>query len=380
MKYLVHLIIWTFVQDITQDSIGLIFAFNLELTYLLLSFLAELIFGGIVYLYQLKTIEKKSSTRNYFFIGIKLITNDKIKIYDSKGKIYFLIIIATFFDFISFLIYILLAKNFIYCSSTLGKRLRGILIIFDAFFYRYILKLEIFKHQRFSLLVMSICLIITIATEFIFQDVDIFLRHGEFALVLVIFIIDVFFCSLVDLIEKYLSEYDYMNPFKVIMLEGVFGLCFGIGYSFFASFFISVKYYYDNCGPAEFAYLILSLILYLVLSGVQDMFRVVTIKIYSPMASSLSEFFLNPIYIIFSLFLENDFIHNKKRNYLYFSINIILTIIISLCGCVYNEFLILFFWGLQHETYKEISYRAALPHDNFELYEINDCEDEETNI
>ena len=164
------------------------------------------------------------------------------------------------------------------------------------------------------------------------------------------------------------------------MLEGVFGLCFGIGYSIYDSFFISIKKYYDNCSTSEFVYLILSLILYLVLSGVQDTFRAVTTKIYSPMASSLSEFFLNPIYIIFSLFLDHDFIHNNKRNYLYFSLNLLITIIVSICGCVYNEFIILFFWGLQHETYKEISYRAALPNDNFHLYDINDCEDEESNV
>ena len=380
MKYLVHLVIWTFVQDITQVGIEIIFKFNLELTYLLISFLAEFICGGISYLYQKKTIKRKNSKSIDSFIGIKLIINDKIKIYDSKGKIYFLIIIAAFFDFVEFVIYIKLAPYLVHCSTSLGKRYRGILIIFDAFFYRYILKLEIFKHQRFSLVVLSICLIITVGIEFIFQDVDIFLTYGKFALLLFLLIVDAFFYSLVDVIDKYLFEYDYMNPFKVLMLEGVFGLCFGIGYSIYDSFFISIKKYYDNCSTSEFVYLILSLILYLVLSGVQDTFRAVTTKIYSPMASSLSEFFLNPIYIIFSLFLDHDFIHNNKRNYLYFSLNLLITIIVSICGCVYNEFIILFFWGLQHETYKEISYRAALPNDNFQLYDMNDCEDEESNV
>ena len=380
MKYLVHLIIWTFVQDISQDGIGIIFLFNLELTYLLLSFLAEFIFGGITYLIHQIIMRKKSQTRNDSFMSIKLITNDKIKIYDSKCKIYFLIIMAAFFDFIQFLMYILSAPFLIRCSSSLGKRLTGILIIFDAIYYRYILKLDIFKHQRFSIFVISICLILTISTEFIFQDVDIFFKYGEFAYVLFLYIIEVFFCSLVDLIEKYLFEYDYLNPFKVVMLEGLFAFCIGIGYSLYISFFLSFKDYYNNCSPGEFAYLILSLILFLILSGVQDIFRAVTTKIYSPMASSLSEFILNPIYIIFSLFVEDDFLHNKKRNYIYFSINLILTIIISLCGCVYNEFIILFFWGLQHETYKEISLRAALPDHNIELYNTNECDDEDSNI
>ena len=380
MKYLVHLIVWTFVQDITQVGIEIIFKFNLELTYLLISFLADLICGGLAYLYQKKTIKRKNSKSIDSFIGIKLIINDKIKIHDSKGKIYFLIIMSAFFDFVEFVLYIKLAPYLAYCSSSLGKRFRGILIIFDAFFYRYILKLEIFKHQRFSLVIISICLIITVGIEFIFQDVHIILTYGGFALSLFILVIDAFFYSLVDLVDKYLFEYDYMNPFKVLMLEGVFGLCFGISYSIYDNLFISIKNYYDNCSTAEFTYLILSLILYLVISGVQETFRSVTTKIYSPMASALSEFFLNPIYIIFSLFLEQDFIHNNKRNYLYFSLNLFISIIVSICGCVYNEFIILFFWGLEHETYKEISHRATLPKDNIELYDINDCDDEESNI
>ena len=191
MKYLVHLIVWNFVQDLIQDSLGLYLHFNLELTFLLVKFLGQFIIGGIIYLYQQKTKKKKSI--NDDFMGIKLITNGKIKINDSKFKIYFLIIIAAFFNFIDFLIYTLLTPNLIHCSYSIESRLRGIIIIFDVCFYRYALKLPIFKHQKFSLLILSICLIIILATEYIFQDVDIFLNYGDFTYILFIFILDGFF-------------------------------------------------------------------------------------------------------------------------------------------------------------------------------------------
>jgi hypothetical protein len=76
------------------------------------------------------------------------------------------------------------------------------------------------------------------------------------------------------------------------------------------------------------------------------------------MAATVSEYILNPIYIICSLFLNDDFISNRKTNYFYFAINLFLSAIISFSACIYNEFVILFFCRLQHETYQQISYRA----------------------
>ena len=375
MKYLVHLIIWSFLHDISQDCIALFLDFHLELTFLLLSFLGQFIVGGIGYLYHLKTKSKRLITDDSIF-GIKLITNNKIKKYDSKCKIYSLIILAAFFDFVEFLIYILLAPYLQHCSYSLEKRLMALLIIFDVLFYRYVLKLPIFKHQMFSLVVIIICLIITIATEFIFQDVDIFLRYGDFVAVLLVFILEGFFFSIVDVIEKYLFEYDYLNPFKLLMLEGIFSFVLGICYSLFISFFTSVQDYINSSKRANLAFIILSLLLFMILSALQSVFRAFTIKIYSPMASALSEFILNPVYIILTFVLAEDFKSKKNKN-LYFSINLILTIIISLCGCIYNEFLILFFWGLQYETHREIVFRAVLSNCELELNDINSCEDDD---
>ena len=100
------------------------------------------------------------------------------------------------------------------------------------------------------------------------------------------------------------------------------------------------------------------------------MFRVTTNKIYSPMAATLSQYFLNPIYITINFILGNDFNSIGKRNYVYFIINFLLSFIISFCGCVYNEFLILFFYGLQYETHDQISSRAITM--DIDEYDIND--------
>ena len=160
------------------------------------------------------------------------------------------------------------------------------------------------------------------------------------------------------------------------MLEGIFSFVLGICYSLFISFFTSVQDYINSSKRANLALIILSLLLFMILSALQSVFRAFTIKIYSPMASALSEFILNPVYIILTFVLAEDFKSKKNKN-LYFSINLILTIIISLCGCIYNEFLILFFWGLQYETHREIVFRAVLSNCELELNDINSCEDDD---
>ena len=47
-----------------------------------------------------------------------------------------------------------------------------------------------------------------------------------------------------------------------------------------------------------------------------------------------------------------------EKNYFYFIINIIIAFIISFFGCVFNEFLVLSFCGLDHETHFSVSIRA----------------------
>ena len=374
MKYLVGLFISSFIRNILQNITDMHFTLDFDLIYLLLMFLGEFLFGLLSYSYQLKYVKQKKLSKNSHFMTIKLITNDKIQIYDNKYKIYFLITATAFFDFMEYVLFLEFIPSLVDCSYSFEERLSGILIILDSLFYRFVLNLPIFKHQFFSIIIISICLIITIAIEFIFQDINYFFRYADFVFLIFKFFIIIFFNSLLDLIEKYLFEYDYLNPFKLLMLEGIIGFSFGIVYCIYKNPISSIKnLYYNNSD--NFGYLVLSLFLFMILSGVQNTFRVVTTKIYSLMASTLALYFFNPIYIISTLILNEDFVSNKKRNYIYFSINLVLTIIVSFCGLVYNEFIILFFYGLQHDTYKEISFRASLPYDMSYIYNINDDEE-----
>ena len=72
------------------------------------------------------------------------------------------------------------------------------------------------------------------------------------------------------------------------------------------------------------------------------------------MARSFAKYFLNPLFNIY-FYLEEDDFHN---NILYFIICEIINIIIDFFYYVYNEYIILYCCGLEHDTYDEIFERA----------------------
>ena len=143
------------------------------------------------------------------------------------------------------------------------------------------------------------------------------------------------------------------------MIEGVFGFIFCIIYGFFDNPFDDIIKFKNNKSNSQFIALIIAFIFYVILSGGKNLFRVVTTKIYSPMTSTFIVYFLNPIYLIYYFVSGKDFISYGKTNYAYFFINLIISLITTFLGCVYNEFAILFCCGLERDTYSQIIKRSG---------------------
>ena len=76
------------------------------------------------------------------------------------------------------------------------------------------------------------------------------------------------------------------------------------------------------------------------------------------MTKSLASYFLNSAFIIYHYAAGNDFFSNGKKNFFYFFINLIFSIIIDFFGLIYNEFFVLNFWNLSAETHQQIACRA----------------------
>ena len=70
------------------------------------------------------------------------------------------------------------------------------------------------------------------------------------------------------------------------------------------------------------------------------------------MVWTLTDSFSDPLLNIYYTYFSTKSL--KKQNHFYFSIHLIISIIIVFCALIYNEFLILFCCELEHNTYSEI--------------------------
>ena len=373
LKYPLELLIFNVIRDTESQLIDYFFNFD-SLIYMSLMFLGEFFFGLIIYLYQTSFLNKNKGRKSIRYKSITLITNKGNLAKDSKTKIIFLVFIAGFFDFVQFMISLYTPK-FLYISGSLESRLGGFLTVFDALFYYYVLKLPIARHQYFSLIIIGICLILVIITEFIFQKFNIFLTYGLFALVFLLTFVVQFCSAMVDSIEKYLFEYNHLNSFLCLLLEGLFGFILSFIHGLFNNPLDDIKVFKQNNSTSDFSILILLLILYLILSGLKNSFRVTTTKIYSPMTTTFLDYILNPFYMIYHFSFGDDFLSNEYRNYAYFFINLIISIIISFFGFVFNEFIILFCCKLEKDTHQQIVKRSMVEEEILKLYEIDIEED-----
>ena len=322
-------------------------------------FFSEFIFGLVLYQYHINFLSKNIRGK---FMGLKLIESSRrLKTNDQGGIIFLLIVSISFLDFIQFLLssyYLQEFSNKYNRSKSLDIRLRSVLIISSALFCGYILKLPILKHQQVSLIIIFICLLTTIITEYYFNN---FSRDEiiiNYHLYLFIIIAIHFFNSFKDMIEKYIFEYNYLNPFFVLIFEGMFGDLFTLSFQLlFRSNKIFINIFSDSLNNNIL--LIIFLLFYFLSSGGLNIYRVTTNKIYSPMTKALSDVLFDTGFIIYYFFSEQDFLDkNKKKNHLHFIINLILSLITLFFGCVYNEIIILFCCNLEYNTYSEISSRG----------------------
>ena len=370
------LIIWTLLRKINILILDKGFDFSKNVLFTLLMFVGEIFAGLLLSLYQKISLKKKDNneaTQNL------LINIEKMRMPHSKIKIAFLIFVIGFFDFIEYILSTNYNPKFINSSISLDIRLGGILTIISALFFYYLLKLPIVRHQFFSIYIIGLCFIVTILLEYYFQDVDIIINYRLLTLKILLIFLEQFFLATLNSIEKYVVEYNNLDYFKVLALEGVFGSLITLPYLFVDNSYINqLNFLFKNKSGAMLFLFIFLLIVYIVLCGLKNAYKVLTNKFYSPMTISLTDYFLNPIYLIEN-YIEGDFISGEKQNFFYFFISFILCIITDICGCVFNEIIILFFCDLEIDTYNQVSRRSSFIYQK-ELSEINKVIEDENNI
>ena len=172
-----------------------------------------------------------------------------------------------------------------------------------------------------------------------------------------------------DIIDKYLLEFESVDPFFIIMIEGLIGFLFSILFCFIENPIENLKHIYNKESTASFCLFVILLLLFYLLTAFRVAFRIMVNKIYSPMVLTLSDYFLNPIYIIY-YFFTGDFKSKEGLDNFYFVLNLILSILTAFSTFIYNEFIVLFCFGLEKNTYDQITKRSVKEEVEMNIQEI----------
>ena len=341
-----------------------------------LIFFSQSLIGAIIYLYY--NCKKKEPTQEPIITGkriskigtVTLIMNKSYEINDSKFKKISLIIFASFFNFVGSIIRSDDAINFgekEENNSQLEIRIRSIQIIISSLLCYFTLRLNIYKHQKLSLIIISLFLVFLIIIELIIAS-----NKKNKILSMLIVIMSCLSRAFLDVTEKYLFDYNYINILSMLIYEGL------IGIFLFIIFFI-VNKSYQNQGKNilidmshfnwQLITFILLIILYTVISGFRNAYRVTTNKYYSPMSRALFESTLDPFLFLYNFLTFYSYDEGSKK-WIYFSTVLFCLLVIAFFSLVYNDFIIFYCYGLEYNTYSEINRRINL--DNARRLESED--------
>ena len=353
------------------DSYSIIFILNFK-PILLLNYmmcLGKIIGGLIIYVYQIMTWRKKEKV-NYF--AIKLIhKKNKIKANDSIIKILLLILFSSYFNLNQVSLSYIIEQKMNEIPTNLINRLSSISLISSSLICFYALKFKIGKHHKFSLIALSICLFISIISDILFKPKE--TSFGRFTIALFYIFFSFIFDSFTDCIERYIVDYNFLNPFNIIMIEGIFEFIIEIIYSSNRQPFKDLITLYENNEIRRFILFIILLVIYLLLSLGVNVYKIYCNVIYSPMAKSLMNYLFNPIFSITNFILKTDF----YQNYFYLTESIIIGLFIDFFAWIYLEYIIIYSYGLEFDTKIEIASRSLTKEMNPENYSVDDDEDDD---
>ena len=228
MRYLILLFVYYYIRQILGMVMSKVVHFSESLTLTFLMFFGEFFGGLAIILYHKLTFYKKRQTNHFSKANtlgsIELIQGQaQMNNIDGTFKIHLLKFFISFFDFNEFLISLLIPEIAI-ISPTSDQRLRIIITIISSLLCTYALRLKTGKHHTFSLIGMGSCSFIIFIIELIYKMKG--TDFGNFILAHILVLCRLAFVSLIDVSEKYLVEYNFIDKFRVLSIEGFFGIIF----------------------------------------------------------------------------------------------------------------------------------------------------------
>lgn len=280
---------------------------------------------------------------------------------------YFLIFVLSGLDLVGANLPIVISYEKEINLNSFRYQLKIVVIFFYAFLSYYILSYPLYLHHKCSLLFFAIgfCFIL-------FEAIKDNNLEWYWITCLV-------FCYLLigvqNTYEKKLMEYKFISPYKLLIIEGAFGIVLSIIMQVIL-FYIpcpghwkcsdensieNIRVFFDIYNESVFYYIAL----YMLFLGAIYLLFFLTIKHFTPTHLAVSDIFASLIYWAAEFYYNKQIEFDLKRLYLSGYI------IVSFGGLVYNEIIILYCCNLEKNTKKEIRKRSLIDYAMIEIIDTS---------
>ena len=247
-------------------------------------------------------------------------------------------------------------KGYALNNKQLEKRLY--FLFFFTLFNVYLLKKEIFIHQKVSLAIAGLGMAILFSIYFIYLDYkiykpiyDILLFFGSFLYCLYLFFV------------KYLTHNHGMSPFLVLLFIGIIStISTIIGYIILSVinkgnlFYILNIFHCSKENYVCFGNYWDKILIYLIINSVLQVLIYLVIYYFSPEVFAISDI-ISPMFSFIQKCIT-DKNAGKPNTPIQITFNSFGYIIVLFGAFIYNEIIVLNFCGLNKNTWKAIDYRA----------------------
>jgi hypothetical protein len=252
-----------------------------------------------------------------------------------------IIILISFIDFLcNFILFF--SDNFI---IALNKELDFFIILIILFLSSFILDMKIYNHHKLIIILITI---LGLLINYIQS-----LNEGKQKIGINNFIssfqkiMSNFLSIFILVISKFLMDKNYCSPFKILFFSGIFGIIYIL---FFSLFYHSItddnnRNFYESLLENVIFKNFVSFLFSILNNFIYSLFSYLLIKHLYPTNLILALFSTKPI-----LKIINYFIYSNSKLTFYEIILYILYIIFIFCCLIFNEFIILNFWGLNEFT------------------------------
>ena len=247
-------------------------------------------------------------------------------------------------------------------ASNFQFQVRIIQIVFASAFSSCILHTKFPIHHIFSMIIVCIGLLLVNFANIVNLSKNSDFERFYYVLILLITLV---FFGIQEVLHKKIMQSNYVSPYKLLFLEGSISLILQVILLIIIAItgLFEETPFYENCEPLH----ILIFFFFFLSEAFLNLFVLLTNFYYSPTHRSVSDSLACLILTIIFLFMEGGTDYSAN---IWYIITLIIGMPLLLFGCLlYNELIIVYVWGLNSNTSKEVIKRANEEQSQFESIE-----------